>query len=88
MKTQNIELIGDAVNAAVLKLPTRAFPGVLIQGDSLSILHRTAERALDALTDDESAEAREHLIELHRLLTGYRAAYERAMREAGLSLPY
>ncbi|MFF7156397.1 DUF6959 family protein [Streptomyces sp. NPDC008139] len=38
MERLDVELFTDGGNDAVLRLPGRKFPGVLVQGDSLSIL--------------------------------------------------
>lgn len=43
MKTVEIELYSEASNNAIVRVPGRSFPGVVIQGDSLSILHENAK---------------------------------------------
>ena len=88
MKTIEVELIGDAVNATVVRLPTRRFPGVVIQGDSLAILHAMTETVAASMAKGDIAEAREAATELRDLLASYRHAYEAQMKAAGLELPY
>ncbi|ESY71999.1 hypothetical protein NKJ90_10270 [Mesorhizobium sp. M0051] len=43
MRIDNIEIYSDATNAAVMRHPGRAFPGVLIQGDTLHSLAKQAD---------------------------------------------
>ncbi len=35
MKIESVEIYADASNMAVIKCPDRAYPGVLVQGDTL-----------------------------------------------------
>src|SRR5262245_16690183 len=88
MKKIEVELLGEEINANVLRVPYRRFPGILIQGDSLSILNSTAERLLTALCAGSTEDATDEASALFRLLGQYKGAYEDAMRRAGLELPY
>lgn len=58
-KNIEVEIFTDQGNNAVLKMPERRYPGVLIQGDSLGNLSRTADAILalsktggDGLTEE------------------------------------
>ncbi len=88
MEQIEIEVFSQATNAAVVRMPTRRFPGVVIQGDSLHILHQLAESVvrLAASHDDEdlSGEAEE----LRDLLARYVSSYETALKKHGIGLPY
>lgn len=88
MKTIEVEVLDYVVNAPVLELPDRRFPGVLIQGDSLANLAATAEALIAALSADQIDQAREDASELYERLMGFKRTYESAMRTAGLELPY
>ena len=88
MKKLEVELLGDRVNAIVVKLPERHFPGIVIQGDSLQNLNVIAAKLLAALSDGRLEDASDEASEISVLLSGYVRAYEDAMREAGLPLPY
>ncbi|MEO7329429.1 MAG: hypothetical protein ABI193_12675 [Minicystis sp.] len=88
MRHVTIEIIGDSVNASIVRLPERRFPGLVIQGDSLAVLTSTLTRALEALRDADLAEASEELRELAGILGAYRAEYERALDSEGIDLPY
>lgn len=45
MKELTVLLYGEQTNNAVLKLPARKYPGVLVQGDTLKNLLDTGELA-------------------------------------------
>jgi hypothetical protein len=88
MKKVEVELVGDVINAAVVKLPGRRFPGVVIQGDSLGNLNAITKRLVAALSDGRVEDARDEATEIQELLSGYKHVYEDAMNQAGLALPY
>jgi hypothetical protein len=88
MKRIEVEAISEATNAAVVRLPYRNYPGILIQGDSLAGLTNTARRAREAVNAGRPEEASDELAELCELLDAYREEYERAVCAAGLELPY
>ena len=51
-----VELLSDAINYVVVKTPGRSFPGMVIQGDSLARLYRSAAevcRLAKGCGDDE-----------------------------------
>lgn len=89
MERMELEVFSTASDAAVVRVPGRRFPGVVIQGDSLKILWdevRTArERASSPEGREELAGTLEHLEEL---LAGYLCVYEETLRAHGLELPY
>jgi hypothetical protein len=87
IESKHIEVLSEASNLAVVRMPGRKFPGVVIQGDSLSILVSAAEiiRSRVPAGDEILREAAE---ELCRLLTHRLAHYEEVLRENGIELPY
>ncbi|MFD7446669.1 DUF6959 family protein [Streptomyces sp. NPDC059909] len=80
MERVEAELFTDGGNNAVVRLPGRRFPGVLIQGDSLSILRSDVAEVVEAFDQGDIAEARETagllLDDLDALLQRYSAALE------------
>lgn len=88
VKNINIEVISEATNASVVRLPQRRFPGIVIQGDSLAVLVATTERAASALRCKNMDEALDELRELTELLGAYQREYENALAAEGLELPY
>lgn len=87
-KTIEVELLSDAVNAPVIKMPGRRYPGVLVQGDSLSILYDTVEEVEEAFSSGNADELRGLIAELKAALCGKMKVYENALAEEGVDLPY
>ncbi len=90
MKEIRVQLLGDAVNAPVLKMEGRRYPGVLIQGDSLNALCNLVRELVEISPDVETGDdsPRDLAEELESLLTGYRLVYEEVVSSLGLELPY
>ncbi|MEU3301143.1 hypothetical protein ABZ729_15140 [Streptomyces sp. NPDC006678] len=80
MERVEAELFTDGGNDAVVRLPGRRFPGVLIQGDSLAILRSEVAEVVEAFDQGDVEEAREVasllLAGLDALLMRYSAALE------------
>jgi hypothetical protein len=80
MERVEAELFTDGGNNAVVRLPGRRFPGVLIQGDSLSILRSHVAEVAEACDQGDLDGAREAagllLADLDALLARYAAALE------------
>ncbi|GHB30819.1 DUF6959 family protein [Streptomyces chryseus] len=78
MERIEVELFADPGNDAVVRLPPRNFPGVLIQGDSLSIIRGDVAEIVEACDQGDVGEAREVaallLSNLDELLDRYTAA--------------
>ncbi|WAL70021.1 hypothetical protein ORV05_34475 [Amycolatopsis cynarae] len=85
MERIEVDLLTSQGNYAIVRLPARQFPGVLLQGDSLSILEQdTRELANriaaldDTLVDHELVDQAQDLAdELTGLLTHYQATLQR-----------
>lgn len=82
------ELWSSTVNAAVVRVPGRRFPGVVVQGDSLSILADSARGIVERLPTMVDEELREDVGELAAKLEAYVAAYEAVLGARGVALPY
>jgi len=83
MKTLEVELLSNAVNAAVVRLPDRSFPGIVIQGDSLYTLWIAAHSLMsDPIPDRDDAE------ELADRLRSFVEIYEETLKREGIQLPY
>lgn len=80
MERVEAELFTDGGNNAVVRLPPRRFPGVLIQGDSLSIIRSEVAEVVKACDQGDLAGARETagllLAHLDELLARYTAALD------------
>ncbi|RSN99577.1 hypothetical protein DMH26_18000 [Streptomyces sp. WAC 05379] len=80
MKRVEAELLTDGGNEAVVRLPGRRFPGLLIQGDSLHILRDDMAEVVRACEHGDLTVAGESasllLSNLDALLARYSAALE------------
>ncbi|SEC51711.1 hypothetical protein SAMN05216489_00930 [Streptomyces sp. 3213] len=88
MERVDVELFTDGGNDAVVRLPGRRFPGVLIQGDSLHILRSDVAEVVEACERGDLAEAGESagllLAGLDALLTRYSVA----LANHSIQVPY
>jgi hypothetical protein len=86
--SESAELLSRAMNYAVVQLPGRKFPGVVVQGDSLrSLVGRLhALRLLAESHDDEELSI--GLADVHDILLQASLHYERVCQERGIALPY
>lgn len=88
MKRIELDVITENTNAAVVRMPGRRFPGIVLQGDSLNylrVLSVDLKRRLASFDDEDLANTVE---ELEALLQGYARAYEAALEREGVELPY
>ncbi|WP_043662625.1 DUF6959 family protein [Streptomyces xylophagus] len=81
MERIDAELFTDGGNDAVVRLPGRRFPGVLIQGDSLHILRSDVAEVVEACERGDLEDAGESagllLAGLDALLNRYSVALEK-----------
>jgi len=85
---ENAKVLTDAGNWSVVQLPGRRSPGVVVQGDSLSIIVGELSRARAALRSGGPVEAEDELTGVLERLTGAMAHYELTLRDRGIALPY
>ena len=77
------KLLSPPHNYAVVQLPERRYPGIVVQGDSFHSLIGDLQEALNEPED------REFLInELIERLKTIQAQYEAVLSKAGIELPY
>lgn len=82
------ELFTDGGNDAVVRMPGRRFPGVLVQGDSLHIQRADAAEVKEACERGDLDEARDSAGLLLTNLDALLARYEAALREHEAPRPY
>lgn len=88
MERIEAELFTDPGNDAVVRLPPRRFPGVLIQGDSLSIVRADVAGIVAACDQGDIGEAREAAALVLAHLDELLARYGTALEANGIPLPY
>ncbi|MEU2111889.1 hypothetical protein [Streptomyces sp. NPDC019507] len=88
MERVEAEVFTDGGNNAVVRLPSRRFPGVLIQGDSLSVLRGDVAEVVEAFDRGDVAEARETAGLLLADLDALLARFSAALKAHEIPLPY
>jgi hypothetical protein len=83
-----VELFTDGGNNAVVRMPGRRFPGVVIQGDTLSNLWSMASNALEQQRASRSDVSLDQLEMIVDDLNDMLRRYENALDRAGLPRPY
>lgn len=84
-----VELFTDGGNNAVVRMPERKFPGVVVQGDTLATLWDSAARALEDLRAPHGRQAGlDELASLVMHLDSMLVRYQRALDAHGLRRPY
>jgi len=83
-----IRILNRDVNATVVQLPERKFPGMVFQGDTLKSWQQVAAEILEALANGDLARGRSACEYLRDSLNARLAIYENVLTENGISLPY
>jgi hypothetical protein len=88
MEKIEIEVYSQASNLAVVRMPGRQYPGMVVQGDSLSILYKTATSILNRAKVTGDTELIDEANELTQLLASRIQLYESTLQQHGIELPY
>jgi len=88
MQKLELEVYSPATNSAVVRMTGRRFPGVLLQGDSLSILLSGLMTALEGAEGKVDEETFLTLLEQAQTLEEHLLHYEATLQEHGIDLPY
>lgn len=88
MERVEAELFTDGGNDAVIRLPGRRFPGVVIQGDSLHILRSDLAEVVSACERGHLADARDSASLLLAGLDALLTRYADALQEHEIPRPY
>ncbi len=86
MRKAELEILSDQTNAAIMRHPDRRFPGVLIQGDSLSSLCGDADELCDLL--GRGSDYYEEANLLRNKLQSYLTHYKAVLLEHDIPLPF
>jgi hypothetical protein len=88
MEKLELEVYSRASNSAVIKPPGRQFPGIVIQGDSLSILYGEALEVLRALHNTGDKEAYYAALSLAEKLEDHLTHYIQVLQQHNISTPF
>jgi hypothetical protein len=88
MHTEQVEIYSDATNAAIMRHPGRRFPGVLVQGDTLFSLCRSADMVCANARSKLDSESYLELSELRNHLQEFLTHYKSVLLEHDIPLPF
>src|SRR5262249_26163952 len=86
MRIDPVDIFSDETNAAVMRHPDRHFPGLLIQGDSLYLLCRRADRLCQTIR--RGSPAFEGANKLWNILQQYLSHYKMVLGKHEIPLPF
>ena len=86
MRIEKVEIFSDVTNRAVMRHPGRAFPGALVQGDSLYNLCVEADRACQKVRC--GSPGFEEVNDLRNTLWDYLNHYKATLAEHSMELPF
>jgi hypothetical protein len=82
------KILETGANGAVVQLPERKYPGIVVQGDSLSILVSDVEELRESIAKKDEAEVAASLGSIERHLKERLEFYESVLAKHGIPLPY
>jgi hypothetical protein len=88
MHIENVEIYSDKTNRAILRHPSRNFPGILVQGDDLNSLCQNADHLCATAKGSLDPESYGELNTLRNALWDYLVHYKAVLGEHGIPLPF
>ena len=82
------KILEVGANGAVVQLPERKFPGIVVQGDSLSILLSDFEELKENIAKKDESEITASLAMIERHLKERVEFFESVLEKHGIELPY
>jgi hypothetical protein len=88
MDTNVAPILSHISNSGIVQMPGRAFPGIVMQGDSLSGIFDAVVRCLGEAKGRRDEETYYELIDFAAMLQGQLLHYEETLASLGVKLPY
>lgn len=88
MHVEPVEIYSDASNAVVMRHPGRRFPGILVQGDTLSGLCSAADDICSNGRGKLDSGTYKDLNDLRNRLWDFLLHYKKVLSEHDISLPF
>jgi hypothetical protein len=85
---QTAHILEIGCNGAVVQLPERKFPGLVIQGDTLSILMSDFEELKENIGKNDTSEIQASIDTIESHLRDRLTFYESTLAKHGIHLPY
>jgi methyl coenzyme M reductase gamma subunit len=86
--TKEVDLLSPPTNYAVVQLPERKFPGVVVQGDTLNELVKDLGLMAEMLRASRLDELKGEIEYLKETLSEALSHYEQICSVRGIELPY
>ena len=86
--SQAVQLLSRPTNFAVVQLPDRLHPGVVVQGDTLNGIVNQLSRMSELLLTNQVDELSAELADLTETFLDARRHYESTCGARGIALPY
>ena len=88
MEYMELEVYSQSINRGVIKMPSQGFPGLLLQGETLSTLLALAKAAHEKALGTSDTELINISLELRDSLQKLSAHYEATLNKHNIPLPY
>ena|ERR1700722_15824183 len=88
MAAETAEILSHISNSGIVQLPGRRFPGIVIQGDTLSGMFDGARYLLNEFKRSHDEERFYETLMFAQQLQGQLLHYETTLEKHGISLPY
>jgi hypothetical protein len=85
--SESAKLLSEAVNFAVIQLPGRRYPGVVVQGDTLNSQVTSLERMHACLARKDYDELWWEIENLRETLSGAMAFYKATCEKQAIEIP-
>ena len=88
MEYMELEVYSQSIDRGVVRMPSQSFPGVVLQGETLSSLLRLAKSAYEKLPNTADAELLDTSRELMESIQKIVSHYESTLGKHKIPLPY
>jgi hypothetical protein len=88
MEYMELEVYSQSINRGVIKMPSQGFPGLLLQGETLSTLTKLARSVHEKSQETSNVELIDTSHELLDSLQKLLAHYESTLGRHNIPLPY
>ena len=86
--SEDAKLLSRPINFAVVQLPEREYPGVVVQGDTLNTMVRRLELMSHLQKTNKVDELKSEIEDLMEQLNEALTHYEKICADRGITLPY
>jgi hypothetical protein len=88
VELKSVEVFSEASNYGIVRMPGRAYPGCVVQGDTLASLCRTARRVLRLALQAGEGELADEAEMLVEQLEDRLRHYESVLTQHSIPFPY